>query len=217
MRLARRREALHRLFQRASPPLGQVPRQRERQPTRRLAAAALRSMRQDLEGARARTRQRAGTGSRTPTGVRDQRPGRCPRANHERVARGEERIPPRLDRHLGTPDGHALLLAGRPRAPDCPDQLRAAGPGPRRTAAHARTRREPCRGATHGRGRTHPHAAGTGRQGTPGLRARHCRGAAATTSAMCSKSRGRRARSADAADAPDACRREDDGSRQEDR
>jgi len=138
-------------------------------------------MRPVLEGARARTRERAVPGARTPARVRDQRPGRCPRVNHERVSRREERIPPRLGRHLGTPDGHALLLAGRPRTRKGPCQLRAAGPGPRRTAAHAGTSREPRRGAAHGRGRTHPPAAGTGRQGTPGLRVRRRR--EATTSA----------------------------------
>ena len=170
VRPARRRETLHGLLRHASPSLGQVPRQRERQTTRRLAAAVLRSMRPDLEGARPRTRPRPVAGARTPAGIRDQRPGSGARACHERAARREEPIPPRLGRHLGTRDGHALLPAGRPRTPTGPGQLRAAGAGPRRTAAHARARPEPRRGATHGRGRTHPPAAATGRQGTSELR-----------------------------------------------
>jgi hypothetical protein len=170
VRPARRRETLPGLLRHASPPLGQVPRQRERQATRRLAAAVLHRMRPDLEGTRLRTRPCPVAGARTPAGLPGQRPGHGARADHERVARREERIPPRLDRHLGTRDGHAPRPAGRSRTPQGPDQLRAAGAGPRRTAAHARARPEPRRGATQGRGRTHPPAAGPGRQGTSGLR-----------------------------------------------
>src|SRR5215813_2351394 len=113
VRPARRRETLPGLPWHASPPLGQVPRQRERQATRRLAAAVLRGLRPDLEGARPRTRPRPVAGARPPAGIRDQRPGHGARADHERVARREERIPPRLDRHLGTRDGHTLLPARR--------------------------------------------------------------------------------------------------------
>lgn len=170
VRPARRREILPGLLRPASPPLGQVPRQRERQATRRLAAAVLRGMRADLEGARLRTCPRPVAGARTAAGIREQRPSHGARAGHERVARREERIPPRLDRHLGTRDGHVLVPAARPRTPQGPDQLRPAGAGPRRTAAHARARPEPRRGAAHGRGRTRPPAAGPGRQGTSGLR-----------------------------------------------
>jgi hypothetical protein len=110
-------------------------------------------------------------------------PGRVLGPDGVVTPRREERIPPRLDRHLGTRDGHALLPAGRPFAPQGPDQLRPAGAGPRRTAAHARARPEPRRGATHGRGRTHPPAAGTGRPGTSGLRAHRGRGPVPTTAA----------------------------------
>ena len=85
-----------------------VPRERERQAPRRLAADRLPAVRPHVEDPHPRAHPRAGTRTQAAADVRERRSGDGATGDDGRGARRQERVPTRLERHLGAGHRHAV-------------------------------------------------------------------------------------------------------------